>query len=84
LGDHLAEQLFAFVGLEIERQAALVGVQDQEEQAVAVLLVAQVDPRDVAALGLLELDHVGPEEAQDLRAGGPRLIVRHVDDADAC
>ena len=39
---------------------------------------------DVApALGLLQLDHVGAQKAQDLRAGGARLIVRHVDDADA-
>jgi rhodanese-related sulfurtransferase len=29
------------------------------------------------------IDHVGTEEAENLRAGGPRLIVRHVDDADA-
>ena len=83
LGDHLPEQILAGVGLEIERQAALVGVQDQEEQAVTVLLVAQVRPRNVAARWLLELDHVGPEEAENLRAGGPRLVVRHVDDADA-
>jgi hypothetical protein len=83
LGDHLPEQILAGVGLEIQRQAALVGVQDQEEQAVAILLVAHVHPRNVAALGLLELDHVGTEEAENLRAGGPRLVVRHVDDADA-
>ena len=41
-------------------------------------------PKDlIAALGLLELDHVGTEEAENLRAGGPSLVVRHVDDADA-
>ena len=73
----------ALLGLEVERQAALVGVEEQEEQAVAALLVAQVGARDVAALGLLELDHVGAEKAQDLRARGPRLVVRHVDDANA-
>ena len=83
LGDHLPEQLLALLGLQIERQAALVGVQHQEEQAVAVGAVAHVGARDVAALRLLQLDHVGAEEAQDLRAGGTRLVVRHVDDADA-
>ena len=45
---------------------------------------APIDPaRYVAAFRLLELDHVGDEEAEDLRAGGPRLVVRHVDDANA-
>ena len=44
--------------------------------------VAHVRARDVAAFRLLELDHVGTEKAEHLRAGGPRLVVRHVDDAD--
>src|SRR5262249_25203579 len=83
LGGHLSEQILAGVGLEIQRHAALVGIEDQEEQAVAVLLVADVRPRDVAAAGLLELERGGTEEAEKLRAGGPSLVVRHVDDADA-
>ena len=39
--------------------------------------------RDIAGLRLLELDHVGAEKGQDLGAGRPGLVVRHVDDADA-
>ena len=83
LRDHLLEQRLALIGLQVQRQAALVGVQDQEEQAVAVRLVAHVGARDVAALRLLQLDHVGAEKAEDLRAGRARLVVRHVDDANA-
>src|SRR5262249_20242403 len=80
-GDHLLEQRLARVGLQIEGKAALVGIEHQKEQAVAVR-IAQVAPSYVAALGLLELDHVGTEKSQDLRAGGTRLVVRHIDDAD--
>jgi hypothetical protein len=83
LGDHLPEQALALLRLEVERQALLVGVEHEEEQAVAVLLVTHVGARDVATLGLLELDHVGAEEGQHLRAGRSCLVVRHVDDADA-
>jgi hypothetical protein len=32
---------------------------------------------------MIVIDNVGTEEAENLRAGGPRLVVRHVDDADA-
>ena len=81
--DQLAEQLLAARRFQVERQAALVGVEQEEKEAVAVLDVAHVAARHIAALRLLELDHVGAEKAEDLRAGGPRLVVRHVDDADA-
>ena len=78
-----AEQHVAPLGLaEIQGQAALVGVQDQEEQAVAVL-VRHVPARHVAAPRFLQFDHVGAEKAQYLSAGRTRLIMRHVDDADA-
>ena len=83
LGDDLSEQPLAVIGLQVEGQAALVGVEQQKEQAVAVLDVAHVAARDVAALRLLELDHIGAEKRQDLRTSRPRLVVRHVDDADA-
>jgi hypothetical protein len=40
-------------------------------------------PADVVAPGLFELDHLGAEKAEDLGAGRPRLVVCHVDDANA-
>jgi hypothetical protein len=39
--------------------------------------------RDIAALGLLELDDVGPEKRQHLRTSRPGLVVRHVDNANS-
>ena len=40
-------------------------------------------PRPVAERRPLDLDHIGPEPGQHLRAGRPRLVVREVDDANA-
>ena len=54
--------------LEIEAQAALVAVLREKLHALAVdELVAQV-ARQVAALGFLDLDHVGPQVAEQHRA----------------
>ena len=82
LGDDLLEQLLASAGLQIEGQAALVSVEQQEEEAVCVRPVAHVAAGDIATLGFLELDHVGAEKTQDLGASRSRLVVRHVDDAN--
>ena len=81
-GHQLLEQGLAVSGLEVQGEALLVGVQHQEEQALAAR-VGHVGARDVALPGRLELDYVGPQPSQDLGAGGSRLVVRHVDDADA-
>src|SRR6516162_1003363 len=80
--NELFEQLLAPAGLQIEGQAALVSVEQQEKEAVAILPVAHVAAGDIATLGFLELDHVGAEKTQDLGASGSRLVVRHVDDAN--
>ena len=83
LFDDFLEQPLSVVGLQVERQAALVGVEQQEEQAVGAGLFEMHGARDIARFRLFELDHVGAEKGQDLGAGRPRLVVRHVDDADA-
>ena len=80
--DQLAEDLLALLGLGIEGEAALVAVQHREVEAVHVGQVAQLAARDVAAPRQLDLDHVGPEPAQDLRARGARLDMGHVQNAD--
>ena len=36
--------------------------------------VTAVGARDIAALGFLQLDHIGAEEAQDLGAGAARMV----------
>jgi hypothetical protein len=66
-----------------KRQAALVGVEQQEEEAVRVRFVAHIAARDIAAFRLLELDDVGAQERQDLGAGRSRLVMRHIDDANS-
>ena len=81
--DDLLEQPLPLLGLEVERQAPLVGVEQQEKEAVGALDVGVHGSRHIAALRLFELDHVGAEKRHDLRAGGTRLVVRHVDHANA-
>ena len=81
-GGQLLEQRLAALRLEVQGEAALVGVQDQEEQALAAV-VGHVGARDVALFGRLQLDDLGAEPGQHLGAGGTCLVVRHVDDADA-
>src|SRR5437868_2200777 len=81
--DDVAEQALSVLAFQIERQAALVGVEQEEEQAIAVRLVAHVAARDIAAFRLLELDDVGAQERQDLGAGWSRLVMRQIDDANS-
>jgi hypothetical protein len=58
-------------------------VQHREIEAVHVRNVAQLSARDVAFAGALDLDHVGAEPCEQLRAGRSRLHVREIEDADA-
>src|SRR5207249_1307489 len=83
LFEKAAEQLLAARRFEVERQALLVGVEEEEEEAVRIRLVAHVAARHLADFRRFELDHLGAEKRQDLRTSRPRLVVRHVDDADA-
>ena len=81
--DQLPEQRLAVPGLEVERQALLVGVQHQEEQPVLARYVGHGPAGGLAPARLLQLDDLGAEPGQHLRAGGARLVVGHVDDPDA-
>jgi hypothetical protein len=76
------EHLLALVGLHVDRDRALVAVEHREIQAVGVRHVAQLAARRVA-LRILELDDVGAHPGEELRAGRPRLHVRHVEDPDS-
>ena len=79
----LLEHLLALLALGVERHRALVVIQHREIQAVDVRDVAQLLARDIAGAGLLDLDHVGAEPRQQLRAGRARLHVREIENADA-
>jgi len=71
--------------LEVEGEAALVAVREQEEDAHAVL--EEVGARPVAlpqpAAGRLDLDDVGAEVGEELDARWPEQELGEGDDADA-
>ena len=61
----------------------LLLVEHREVERVDIGDVAQLAARHVAGAGALDLDHVGAEPGQQLRAGRAGLHVREVDDLDA-
>ena len=67
--DQRGEDFLALRILGVERDRALVVVEHGEIQAVDVRHVLQLTARDVADAGALDLDHVGAEPGQQLRAG---------------
>ncbi len=82
--DQTAGNLLALRALQIDDGAALVAVEQQEKEAVDIRIVAVPQPaRPVAALRVLDLDHIGAEPGQHLGAGRARLVVREIDDANA-
>jgi hypothetical protein len=68
--------------LEVDREAALVGVEDEEEHRVEPRHLGPVAPRLLAA-GRLDLDDVGAQPAQELRAGGAGFELREVENPHA-
>ena len=83
-GLHQALQhLHALLALGVERDRALVVVEHGEIEAVGARHVLQLAARDVAGARPLDLDHVGAEPGQQLRAGRARLDVREIEDLHA-
>ena len=81
--DQPLQHLLALRVLGVERDGALVVVQHREIEAVRLGHVLQLAPRDVADARPLDLDHVGAEPGEQLRARRPCLHVAHIQDADA-
>src|SRR2546421_11160149 len=81
--DQLREDFLALWILGVERNRALVVVKHREIQAVDIRLVPQLTARDIANAGALNLDHVGAEPRQQLRAGRPRLNMGEIQNANA-
>ena len=77
--DQRGEDFLALGVLGVERDRTLVVVQHGEIQAVHVRNVLQLPARDVADAGTLDLDHVGAEPGQQLRAGRARLDVGEIE-----
>src|SRR5438876_640107 len=81
--DQRGEDFLALRVLGVERDRTLVVVQHGEIQAVHVRNVLQLPARDVADAGTLDLDHVGAEPGQQLRAGRSRLNVGEIENSNA-
>ena len=77
----IAEDVGALRGLEIERQIALVAIDDQVRRRLPAL-VRRPGARLVARAGVFHLDDVGPHVGQEHAAEGPRQDTREIDDAD--
>jgi hypothetical protein len=81
--DQVGEDLAAALGLRIEGDAPLVGVEHREVQAVDARDVLQLSARDVSATGQFDFDHVRAKPREDLGADRSRLHVGHVENAHA-
>jgi len=82
-GDELARDLLPFAAAQIERQRALVARLDLPPDGGPLLHHAPVAQR-IAAVGRLDLDHVGAEIAERLAGEGAGDELAHFDDAYAC
>ena len=80
----LTEDLFPARALEVEGQAALVGVKEKKEEAIAVRPVAQVDAGDIPSARLLDFNDVRPQPGQHLATRGTGLIVGQVKNSNTC
>src|SRR5206468_9885021 len=80
--DHPQEPPAGGGGADAAGHAALVGVEDEEEHRVEAGHLGPVAPRLLAARRL-DLEDVGPEPAEELRAGGARFELREVEDPHA-
>ena len=77
------EHAHALRVLGVDGDRALVVVEHGEVERVRALHVDQLAARDVADAGTLDLDDVGAEPGEQLRAGRARLHMREVEDAHA-
>src|SRR5439155_21947868 len=82
--DQAAGDFLPLRGLQVDDDAALVAVEQQEEKAVELGIVAVPQLAGaVAALRVLDLDHIGAEPGQHLRARRAGLVMGEIDDANA-
>src|SRR6202012_2258256 len=80
--DQRGQDFLALRVLGVERDRALVVVEHGEIQAVHVRNVLQLAAGDIADAGTFDLDHVGAEPCEQLRAGRARLDVGEIEDAN--
>ena len=80
--DQAVDDFLALRVLGVDRDGALVVVKHREVEAVDFGDVAQLATSDVAFARALDLDHVGAEPREKLRASRTRLHVREIQDTD--
>ena len=80
---HVEEHRLALLRFQVQRDGALVGVEQQEVAAVDTGLLGATVAAGIALPRLFDLDHVGAQPRQHLRARRARLELRHVQDANA-
>src|SRR5207249_3029504 len=80
--DHLQEELAPGRILEVDRHAALVGVEDKEEHRIEPGHLRTIAARLLAARRL-DLDDVGAEPAQELGAGRAGFELGEIENPDA-
>src|SRR5262249_10268859 len=74
--DQSARDFLAFIGLQIEHEAALVAVEQKKKEAVDVRVVhIPQAARSITVRRPLDLDHVGAEPGQHLLTGRVRLVM---------
>ena len=81
--DQLIEHALALRMLGVDGDRALVVVEHREVERIRALHVDQLAAGDIADARTLDLDHVGAEPGQKLRAGRARLHMREIEDAHA-
>ena len=81
--DQLAKNFLPLLRFGVERDAALVAVEHREIKTVDIRQITELAARDIAASRQFNLDHIGAEPCQELRAGRTRLHMGHVENANA-
>ena len=83
LRGELEQPIAALVAAQVERDPALADVQVEEAERLAARVEGCAAPERVAAVGRLDLDHVGAARREQLRAVRPGDMGCQVEDPQA-
>src|SRR5690606_15882438 len=81
--DQALQHLLALGMLRIERDGTLVMIEHRKIEAVRIRDIPKLAAGDIADARPLDLDDVGTEPSEKLRAGRTRLHVREIENTDA-
>src|SRR5258708_18820450 len=83
LADQPGQDFLTLAVLQIDRDASLVRIQDQEIERVGVGRIRRGNPRGIAKFRPFALKDIGAEKSERLRERRPRLPLAKVTDLDA-